>query len=107
MDYRCSKCHNCQACREAHNTERVSLREEAEELEIRDFENKRFLCSLPLRGKPEEYLSTNKRDAVKVLARQAHLYHKEEDTRNLILKAMDKLFSNGPLSLLKDLPQDP
>ena len=29
IKYRCARCRNCQACREAHDTERVSLREEA------------------------------------------------------------------------------
>ena len=26
------------------------------DVDERDYENKRFLCSLPLRGKPEEYM---------------------------------------------------
>ena len=39
---------NCQACREAHDTERISLRDEDAELQIRDvvtldYENNRFL----------------------------------------------------------------
>ena len=61
---------------------------------------------MPLRGKPEEYLATNKVDARKVLARQISLYHQEEDTKAKIVKAMNKLFSNGHVSLLKDLPQE-
>ena len=61
---------------------------------------------MPLRGKPEEYLATNKDDARKVLARQISLYHQEEDTKAKIVKAMNKLFSNGHVSLLKNLPQE-
>ena len=60
---------------------------------------------MPLRGKPKEYLATNKVDARKVLARQISLYHQEQDTKAKIVKAMNKLFSNGHVSLLKDLPQ--
>ena len=111
IEYRCPRCRNCQACREAHETERVSLREEAEQAMITDavtldYENKRFICELPLRGKPEEFLTTNKHDAGKILERQVRLYHKEEDTKRLIVKAMDKLFTNGHVSFLKDLPKE-
>ena len=110
IEYRCPRCRNFQACREAHDTERVSLREEAEEAMIKesvklDYENKRFICTLPLRGKPEEFLTTNKPDAAKILEKQVRLYHKEEDTKKLIVKAMDKLFTNEHVSLLKDLPK--
>ena len=70
-----------------------------------DYENKRFICELPLRGKPEEFLTTNKHDAAKILERQVRLYHKEEDTKKLIVKAMDKLFINKHVALLKDLPR--
>ena len=68
IEYRCPKCRNCGNCRDSINTERVSLRQEAEDTQISDsvtldYENKRFVCHLPLRGKPEEYLATNKDDA--------------------------------------------
>ena len=111
VEYRCPKCRNCADCRDSVTTERVSLREEAEEIQIRDsvqldYTNQRFLCHLPLRGKPEEYLSTNQRDARRVLDKQVSLYYQEEDTKALIIKAMNKLFSKGYVSLLKDLPKD-
>ena len=110
VDYRCPKCRNCQSCRDAHQTERVSLREEQEDALIKDcvtldYENQRFLCSLPLRGKAEDFLVTNKRDAQKVLDRQVLLYHKEEATKDLIVKAMNKLFKKNHIQLLKDLPE--
>ena len=110
VDYRCPKCRNCQNCRDAHQTERVSLREEQEDALIKDcvtldYENQRFLCSLPLRGKAEDFLVTNKRDAQKVLDRQVLLYHKEEATKDLIVKAMNKLFKKNHIQLLKDLPE--
>ena len=78
IEYRCPKCRNCQDCREAHETERISLKEEAEDGLIRDsltldYENQRFICKLPLRGKPEDFLTTNMKDANKVLERQVNL----------------------------------
>ena len=109
IKYRCPKCRNCQDYREANETERISLKEEAEDALIRDavtldYENKRFLCKLPLIGKPEDYLTTNKKDANNVLDRQVNLYHGEEKTLAMIVKAMTKLFDNGHVTLIKDLP---
>ena len=83
IDYRCPKCRNCHDCREAHELKRILLKEEAEDTLIKDavtldYENKRFLCKLPLRGRPEDFLTTNKRDANKVLDRLVSLYHGEE-----------------------------
>ena len=53
------------------------------------------MCKLPLRGKPEDYLTTNKKDASKVLDRQVNLYQGEEETRAMIVKAMTKFFDTG------------
>ena len=111
IEYRCPTCRGCAPCRDALETEKISLREEAEEAEIMssvkmDFANKRFICSLPMRGAPEDFLSSNKHSADKILQRQLALYHKDEETKKLILKAMNKLFDRGHVALLKDLPKD-
>ena len=58
IDYQCPRCRNCTDCRRSFETERVSLREEAEEMLIWDsvsidWENKQIVCHLPLRGKEE------------------------------------------------------
>ena len=34
------------------------------------------------------------------------MYHKDEETKKLILKAVNKLFDRGHIALLKDLPKD-
>ena len=70
IEYRCPACRNCAPCRDAVETEKISLREEAEDAEIRDsvrldFKNRRFLCRLPLRGNVEEFLSSNQHSAQK------------------------------------------
>eukprot|EP00092_Neocalanus_flemingeri_P018101 GFUD01019591.1.p1 GENE.GFUD01019591.1~~GFUD01019591.1.p1 ORF type:complete len:2548 (-),score=673.50 GFUD01019591.1:927-8570(-) len=110
IEYRCPKCRSCGPCRNAIETEKVSLREEAEDLEIRnsvklDFKNKRFICNLPLRGKEELFLATNRFSAEKVLDRQCKVYNTDESTRKMIVKAMKKLFDNGHVVLLKNLPK--
>ena len=89
VEYRCPKCRNCQDCREAHETEKISLKEEAKDALIRDsvtqdYDNQRFICKLPLRGKPEDFLTTNMKDANKVLDKQVSLYHGEENTRAIV-----------------------
>ena len=65
VKYRCPKCRNCQPCRTANEPQKISLRKEANQVEIEapvqpDSINKRFMCKLPLRGKPEDFLATNK-----------------------------------------------
>ena len=106
VEYRCPKCRNCQDCREAHKTEKISLKEEAEDALIRDsvtldYDNQRFICKLPLRGKPEDFLTTNMKDANKVLDKQVSLYHGEESTKAMIVKAMTKLFNNSHVLMAK------
>ena len=109
IEYRCPRCRNCQPCRDADETEKISLREEAEQAEVEasvrlDVANKKFLCKLPLRGNPEDFLSTNMQQAEKILDRQVRLYTNDEVTKPLIIKAMKKLFDNGHVDLLKNLP---
>ena len=50
IDYRCPACRSCQGCKNAPETEHISLREEAEDQAIRefvkiDFEKKRLPVS--------------------------------------------------------------
>ena len=111
IDYKCPKCRRCVECLKPIETERISIREEAEMAEISesvklDLENKRIICSLPLRGAEEEFLSTNKAQAEKVLNQQCAKYFKDEHTKPVILKAFKKLFDNKHAKLLKDLPPE-
>ena len=111
IEYRCPACRNCTRCRESVDTEKISLREEAEEAEIKssvklDFKNKRFVCKLPLRGKIEDFLSTNKTTAEKVLEKQCKIYSNDETTRDMIVSSMMKLFNRGHVQLLKEIPEE-
>ena len=111
IEYRCPKCRSCSDCRRSFATERVSMREEAEEQQIwdsvtLDWENKRIICYLPLRGSEEEFLSNNREIALKILDQQCYKYFRDEETKPVIVKAFDKLFKNEQLVLWKDLSEE-
>ena len=111
VEYRCPKCRNCNDCRNSHETERISLREEAEDLMIRDsvkldWQNKKIISHLPMRGKEEEFLSNNRENAVNILKQQCAKYFADEDTKEIILGAFNKLLKNKQMLLWDDLPQE-
>ena len=100
IDYRCPACRSCQGCKSAPDTERISLREEAEDQAIResvniDFEKKKITCVLPLRGKEEEFLSNNRAIAEKVLDSQCRKVQNDDEARNTVIKSFYKLFDGG------------
>ena len=108
IEYRCPTCRKCTECLKPIETERISLREEAEVAVINesvqlDLKNKRIICSLPLRGKEEEFLSSNREQAEKILNQQCSKYFRDDATKPVILKAFNKLFDNGHAKLFKDL----
>merc|ERR1711888_438156 len=62
IEYRCPACRTSSDCKNAPVTERISLQEEAEDQAVKDsvkidFDKKKITCSLPLRGKEEDFLS--------------------------------------------------
>ena len=110
VEYRCPACRECLDCKAADKTEKVSLREECERYEIQksvklDLERRRIQCSLPLIGKERDFLTCNRDKALKILQQQCKKYHKDTDTKKLILEAFAKLFDNGHAILLSDLTQ--
>jgi len=111
IEYRCPKCRQCIDCRISHETERISLREEAEDMMIHDsvtidWENKRIICYLPLRGEEEKFLSNNRDICRKILDQQCVKYQNDEETKSLIVKAFDKLIKNKQILLWKDIPEE-
>ena len=111
IDYRCPKCRSCSDCRRSFATERVSQREEAEDVMIWDsvnidWKNKRIVCYLPLRGPEEEFLSNNREIALKILDQQCYKYCKDTETKEMIVKALNKLMENQKLVLWKDLTEE-
>ena len=110
LDYRCPKCRSCTSCRNAPNTERVSLREELEEQAIKDsvkidFENKKIECTLPLRGKEESFLSSNRDVALKVLDSQCKKLKNDPEAKEIIIKSFQKLFDGNFARKFEDLSE--
>ena len=68
-----------------------------------DWKNKRIICYLPLRGSEEEFLSNNRDIALKILDQQCYKYCKDTETKEMIVKALNKLMKNQQLVLWKDL----
>ena len=111
IQYRCPKCRDCSSCRRSHETERISLREEAEDHMIWesvqiDWKNKKIISYLPLRGEERVFLSNNREIALRILDQQCLKYHKDDETRELIVKAFEKLKRNGQLVLWNDLTKE-
>ena len=87
------------------------MREEAEDQQISDsvnidWEKRQIICSLPLRGEEHEFLSNNREIALKVLDQQCYKYHKDDETRETIVKAFEKLMKNKHMVLYNDLSDD-
>ena len=98
-------------CKNGERIDKISLREEAELCEIKssinlNWDEKRIICTLPLRGPERDFLSSNYDRAAKILNSQCRKYFNDSDTRISILNAFQKLFDMGYLKFIKDLPND-
>ena len=108
ISYRCVRCRDCLDCRNAEKVDRISLREEAEDFEIRnsvklDWDNKRIVVSLPLRGRERDFLTSNENRAVKVLNSQCKKYFKDETACIGVNEAFRKLIEKGFIKFLDDM----
>ena len=111
ISYRCVRCRNCLDCKNAEKVDKISLREEAELCEIRNslnlnWEEKKIICTLPLRGAERDFLTSNQDRAMKILDSQCKKYHGDEETKASILAAFKKLFDKGYIKLLDEIPED-
>ena len=110
VEYRCVRCRDCWSCKNADESEKISLREEQENQLVREsihlnFNNKTIDCTLPIRGEESEFLSTNKELAIKVLNSVCNRYHKDDLVKATILAAFNKLFDKGYAKLLNQLTE--
>ena len=71
-----------------------------------DLENRRIICSLPLKGEERQFLTSNYNQAFKILEQQVKQYSSQEDTKRLIIKAFDKLFDNGHAALMGQITEE-
>ena len=111
ITYRCVRCRDCQDCKNSERIDKISLREEAELYEIKksvhlDWEHRRIICCLPLRGKERDFLTGNEDRAMRVLESQCKKYFKDEDTKQTIVAAFDKLIDKGYIVFLDDMTED-
>ena len=111
VEYRCPACRECPRCRDADTTEKISMREEVEQKAIEDsvtldMINNRIVVTLPKRGKEEQFLSSNRDIALKVLDGVCKKASKNETTKLEISKAFDKLFNNGHAVFIDELSED-
>ena len=111
LEYRCPNCRNCNSCRNAPDTERISIREEAEDQAIRDavkidFVKKKIECVLPLRGKEEDFLSSNREIALKVLNSQCKKVKNNEEAKATVIKSFKKLFDGNYARKFSDLTEE-
>ena len=100
IDYRCVKCRNCVDCRNVDETEKVSLRQDVEDAKIResihiDYEKKQILATLPLCGKEEDFLASNRNRALYVLNQQCRKFQGKAEDIELVKNAFEKLFERG------------
>ena len=111
VEYRCPACRECPRCRDADTTEKITMREEVEQKAIEDsvtldMVNNRIVVTLPKRGKEEQFLSSNRDIALKVLNGVCSKASKNENTKLGIIKAFDKLFKHGHAVYLEELSQE-
>ena len=105
------ECRDCTRCKNADQTEKISLRQEAEMLKVAesvklDWERGRIVCSLPLRGPERDFLSSNKQQAIKILDQQCRKWHTDEENKTQILAAFDKLFKTGDTRFLSQISEE-
>ena len=111
VDYRCVDCRNCRKCEGADRLEKISLKEEAEMLKIRqsiflNYDEKRIYCSLPLRGPERDFMATNRKQAVAILNQQCQKYFGDPEVKESINKAFAKLKDRGFIKLVSDLSEE-
>ena len=87
------------------------MRQDAEDELIKqsvtlDYTNKKILATMPMRGKEEDFLKSNRPTAKCILDQQCRKLSKNPEDVKTTLKAFKKLFENGHMVLLKDMPQE-
>ena len=111
VEYRCVRCRACFDCKNADQTEKISLRDEQElqqhmdSVEL-DKVSKKVRVSLPLRGPERDFLVSNREMAEQVLVQQCKKYFGDSKTKESILRAFKKMFDPGFLVFLDDIDED-
>ena len=113
VDYRCPRCAECKDCLTGNKLRNLSIREEAEEVLIKnsitiDIKNGVTRCVYPFSCNPDTYLrkkwgnkNSNIKQAESVLRLQRN---KPIEVRESVLKFHEEIYSKNYVSKLKDLP---
>ena len=109
VSFRCSRCRDCSDCKKGAGQEMMSMRQQAEQELIRnsvkiDKKSNRVVAHLPFLCDPTDKLVDNSRIAAKRLENVVCKYSSDEKIKEMLNKSMQKLFDNGHLVYLKDLP---
>ena len=105
-EYKCAKCRSCEECKRGVGFERISLRQEAEQILVKDsieLMNGYAVAKLPFMLSPEENLKNNRTIALKRLDNVIKRYCKDPDMKKGLHNAWDKMITKGHLVFLKDL----
>ena len=109
-EFRCRQCRQCDDCRKGAGSEKVSLQQEAEQELIKesiDVKPEGFAVGkLPFILPPEKNLKSNRNIALKRLDSVLKKYCKDENMREGVIKAWDKMISKQHLVFIKDLSME-
>ena len=108
VTYRCVRCRNCNKCKQGESLETASLREEQEQYLIDqsvtfDPSTGSLTAKLPFIADPASSLRPNRYTAEKILASQIKQLSKDEQAKQDVLAAHEKLRSRGYVVPLADL----
>ena len=111
ITYRCMKCRNCNECRNSERVNELSLKEEREQSMIDeavtfDPEKKMLFSTLPFIQDPNQYLKPNRHIAECILSSQLKIVENNEQGRNDVIAAHEKLRSKGFVQKLSELDEE-
>ncbi len=98
--YRCIGCHGCHDCKNGDILEAASLREEAEQLIVKNSvkfkpDKQRIITKLPFIADPVKELQPNRSSALKVLETQLQKLQKDPEPKSQVIASHEKLAANN------------
>ena len=71
-----------------------------------DWEEKKIVCTLPVRGEEADFLTSNKERAVKVLDQQCRKWNNDPKNKQSVIDAFKKLFKTGDTRFMHQLTKE-
>ena len=110
ITYRCLRCRNCSDCRKGESLEMMSLKEESEQYLIEqsvkfDPEAGKLIAKLPFILEPSEHIKPNRFIAEKIFQSQMRKISSDQQLREGVLGAFEKLASREYVCELSSLPE--